>query len=801
MSISSKGLDVYGYTVLQAQQVLFKLTEPGADSANTYTLSQLKKLFNRHLEVDSDLPFHLKGDYSFSVADVASKSCEINSVTGNISDSDMNDMLSNQQCVINDTAIMSYGFYDAGSGYGDQDYTSHHQNYVYVSDPHRPSWMANLVAANSDLGDKPFSTFVLPGAHDAGMNTDTYLDDVANNASAVAIAGGILAYTLALPLAVIMTVLAPFTAIQIKQLLINLSLTQKDTISNMMNMGTRYFDFRPGYNGDVKGIKVSNRKGLFHQHTVIPGMAFDDFLTEVVTWLDANQGEIVVVSLGFSGFKDDDMKPTADVLTKAIDAAVANSKTGLKTGNVSDASSTYNTLIENKTRLLFFNNGVGVNDATKDDSYTDDANISLVPDGILAELGKMTSSPKNGEDYTVLQLQGTASGVSDIWPKLALCSSAASSPLLMTKAYFDNQTYQWCKASLSYFDKDYPLVVLNDFVDPALSNIAEQATLDRLNGYSSYKVSDWIGSEDIPGWVGEQTQGGGITVAYNPNNSTNLVSFHIDHPAGGNKGYFKLGSNFIESSGKASQWSGPNQIPGWFGDNNQGGGIAATPLNGGSEVNLVVFHLDSPGGGNNGYFRVGKNLNFDTCAIDSWTNPVAIPGWFGASTAAADIALADIKGNGNLDLIVFHVDNPAGGNKGYYRIGWNLNVDKGTVDSWSDIMEIPGWFGDNTQGGGIAVADITNSGQLDLIVYHIDQPGGGNKGYTRIGSNMNRTDGTIDTENWTTPVNIPGDYTELTTGGGLTITQAIDKVLIPSHIDVVSGGNKAVYNTGVISVS
>jgi hypothetical protein len=46
----------------------------------------------------------------------------------------------------------------------------------------------------------------------------------------------------------------------------------------------------------------------------------------------------------------------------------------------------------------------------------------------------------------------------------------------------------------------------------------------------------------------------------------------------------------------------------------------------------------------------------------------AVPGWFGSEDQGADIALGDISGNGRPDLVVFHVDNPGGENHGYYRV-------------------------------------------------------------------------------------------------------------------------------------
>jgi hypothetical protein len=52
-----------------------------------------------------------------------------------------------------------------------------------------------------------------------------------------------------------------------------------------------------------------------------------------------------------------------------------------------------------------------------------------------------------------------------------------------------------------------------------------------------------------------------------------------------------------------------------------------------------------------------------------------VPGWFGWENQGGGIATADLDGNGRPELIVMHVDNPARDNHGYYRIGWNVRPD------------------------------------------------------------------------------------------------------------------------------
>jgi hypothetical protein len=38
------------------------------------------------------------------------------------------------------------------------------------------------------------------------------------------------------------------------------------------------------------------------------------------------------------------------------------------------------------------------------------------------------------------------------------------------------------------------------------------------------------------------------------------------------------------------------------------------------------------------------------------------------------VVAADISGNGRPDLVVFHIDNPGGDNHSYYPIGWDLDA-------------------------------------------------------------------------------------------------------------------------------
>ena len=91
-------------------------------------------------------------------------------------------------------------------------------------------------------------------------------------------------------------------------------------------------------------------------------------------------------------------------------------------------------------------------------------------------------------------------------------------------------------------------------------------------------------------------------------------------------------------------WTTPVLIPGWFGNENQGGGITVARLNGTSN-DLIVFHIDNPGGENHGYYRVGRNIDRLGVVRDGWVDPILIPGWFGSENSGGGVSAMDVNGN------------------------------------------------------------------------------------------------------------------------------------------------------------
>jgi peptidoglycan hydrolase-like protein with peptidoglycan-binding domain len=299
----------------------------------------------------------------------------------------------------------------------------------------------------------------------------------------------------------------------------------------------------------------------------------------------------------------------------------------------------------------------------------------------------------------------------------------------------------------------------------------------------------------VPGWFGWENQGADIAIRdISANGRPDLLVFHVDNPGGDNHGYYRIGWNLNRYGDVTGGYSPVKPVPGWFGWENQGAGVALADINLNGRPDLVVFHVDNPGGDNHGYYRIGFNLDTAGNVTGGWSPIRPVPGWFGWDNQGAAIARADVSGNGRPDLIVFHLDNPGGDNHGYYRIGWNLDAAGAVTGGWSPIMAVPGWFGWENQGAGIAIADINRSGRPDLLVYHTDNPGGDNHGHYRIGWNLSTTG--VVTGGYSPITMCPGWFGWENQGAGVALSDLNGsgrQDLIVFHVDNPGGDNHGYY--------
>lgn len=312
-----------------------------------------------------------------------------------------------------------------------------------------------------------------------------------------------------------------------------------------------------------------------------------------------------------------------------------------------------------------------------------------------------------------------------------------------------------------------PQIVTFHMDDPAGGN----------NGYfrtgllaPSGSVVGWSDVTRIPGHWGDVANGGGITsVDINGNGLPELIAFHVDDPPGGNIGWYKVGWDLAPAGTVTGGWTAVKNVPGHWGDVGDGADIAAADLNGNGRPDLVAFHIDNPPGGNIGWYKIGWDLDANGDVRGGWTAVRQIPGHWGDRDDGGGFAIGDLNANGRPDFVTFHMDDPAGGNIGWYRVGWDVDAAGHVTGGWTDVRNIPGHWGDATEGGGIAIVDVNNNGRPDFIVLHVDDPAGANHGYYRIGWDVDPA-GYV-SGGWTEVREIPGHWGDAVDGAGVTVVR------------------------------
>ena len=220
--------------------------------------------------------------------------------------------------------------------------------------------------------------------------------------------------------------------------------------------------------------------------------------------------------------------------------------------------------------------------------------------------------------------------------------------------------------------------------------------------------------------VGWEGQGAGIAIAdINRNGKDDIILMAYDNPAGQNTFRYRIGWDVNFSTGNATSWTSNFITVNGVGGEGQGAGIEIADLDHNNIKDMVLMAYDNPAGRNNFRYKIGWNLRTNGQAT-SWSNTTMIDG-VGDDGAGAGIAIADLNHNGQLDMVLMANDLRQGINHFYYRIGWDLN-NSGTTTNWSTNPIRVNGVGNESEGADIDIADIDLDGNLDMIVMAYDNP-------------------------------------------------------------------------------
>ena len=462
----TKGVRAYCWIGIQGYTVTFAVHQ------TTVVSKSYRSWYTDLLEVDSKYLKGYTGKFTWTVSDsngnvIASKFNEISTWSGDLEGGNMT-TLSDMVSITSPEAVITFGFYDAGSGQFGLPNTD--ECWVTVT-PRWSNWMATLAPLGSSQAAKPFTTFVLPSAHDVGMNTMSNCMAIVKNASSVVdICVKILETFGPVGVAIASNPeILGLLATNSEDILSSLSITQKDPLIQMLETGARYFEFRPAHLSSIISGSSPIPNKLYFTHMVVPGMAFDDFLNEAVEFLVNNATEIVVVQIRFDGIDSTCAKATDDEVNQYVHNALLNQP--LVQGTYTDMSTlTIDQLRAQKKRLIILTH------ADQYSTYSDGPYATLTPGSILATYPPFitdATTDESGKELAIFQCQATATNIKEVAVYSAVAANGATSSLLCTKSVCDIATLPWLDANVfPHMPATTLQAVMNDWFDGATADVA-----------------------------------------------------------------------------------------------------------------------------------------------------------------------------------------------------------------------------------------------------------------------------------------------------------------------------------------
>lgn len=466
----SKGILCYSYIAVDGVEIEFTVPK------NSITKRDQRQFGCDHLEVESSNlgRFKFTGRFEFIVRrdgrELAKQWVDVNSMTGGLSDGTMKTM-DETPAIFAEDLIVAYGFYDAGPGLAAL--PKQHQCYVTVTHNYQ-NWMRDTIPPGSDLSNKPFNRMVLPSSHDIGMNSMSTALSLLEKAG-TGVIKEVLGRSLPRAFDIINKVGDKGVNAIAPDIIRALAITQKDSLDTILQLGARYFEFRPAKcHRQIQAVSPLEDT-LYFQHGAIPGMSYQTFLTDIVQFLATHGDEIIVVQNRWDGVPGECPRPDDNELRAALDSALAGKD--IVAGTLDDMTSRSIQDLRNERKRLLV-----LRDINQVSNYDDDANATLTGDSMVDKLSAMSRDPPSGHPLTLLQCQATATNIRDVIIASVLDSDVSTSPILATKPVCDGKILPLLRGECGkgFMSGEGVVVLLNDFFDGATADVAVGLCRERL---------------------------------------------------------------------------------------------------------------------------------------------------------------------------------------------------------------------------------------------------------------------------------------------------------------------------------
>ncbi|CAI4215553.1 unnamed protein product [Parascedosporium putredinis] len=459
----SKGVQAYTY-ISAPGGVEIDISVPKQEE----TRSAQRKWETGNFEVDAGKikwPLKRTGRFTFKVrrkdpqAVITEQWMDVDPISGDIaSASTFEDTMLETRSIIDKGLAVSYGVYEAGPGQAGL--PNRHQAYMVVTQEWN-NWQGIVAPAGSEQEKKKFACFVLPSPHDVGMNSMDTMNAILKHAGVAS--------------AKVLTSVMP--ALQRGQ----------DSIAKVIGglADVTVSKIAPDIIASFSGQRIATRPSsrtplpdkLYFQHGPIPGMAYDQFLNDLVAFLVKNPSEIAVVHVRWDGVPAECARPDDAELQNYLNAALTLSNGAVKSGNMNDLrNATIQELRSQKKRLLYV-----VNEGVLS-TYDDIANATVDGRSMISAFERvLTSQNQEGKNMTVAQCQATPTNIKDVIYYSVVSASVSTMALMATKALCGHLLLPWLRDNvMSRCKKDQLLVIMDDFIDGSDTDVAVELSKKRL---------------------------------------------------------------------------------------------------------------------------------------------------------------------------------------------------------------------------------------------------------------------------------------------------------------------------------
>jgi hypothetical protein len=233
---------------------------------------------------------------------------------------------------------------------------------------------------------------------------------------------------------------------------------------------------------------------------------------------------------------------------------------------------------------------------------------------------------------------------------------------------------------------------------------------------------------------------------------SSVVVAHIDNPAGANRAYHRVGRDLDLEARPRGGWDAQPTPGPLLAAESRGLGAALADVSGSGRPDLVVLAIEAEAGRCVGRYWVGGDVDADGSPA-TWSAPKQMHAPMSADVQGADLAIADLDGDGRPELIVAYVVAAAGRQRTFYRVGWSLDRNGDVTEGWSESKEVPDITG-TVRGVGVAVADMDDDDRPDLVMLTVEDEGSGDVARYRIGRRVNRRGNVVG--GWTAAMAVGG---------------------------------------------